>query len=58
MSRALYSRFASYSASIGFVEAKLDTSLIIYQCGDDTIYLLLYVGILCSRQPPPTFYIA
>jgi hypothetical protein len=30
-------------ASIGFVEAKSDTSLFIYQCGDDTVYLLLYV---------------
>jgi hypothetical protein len=30
-------------ASIGFVEAKSDTSLFIYRCGDDTIYILLYV---------------
>jgi hypothetical protein len=29
--------------SIGFVKAKSDTSLFIYQCGDDTVYLLLYV---------------
>jgi hypothetical protein len=42
-SRAWYSRFASYLASIGFAEAKSDTSLFIYQCGDDTVYLLLYV---------------
>jgi hypothetical protein len=41
--RAWYSRFASYLASIGFVEAKSDTSLFIYRCGDDTVYLLLYV---------------
>jgi hypothetical protein len=41
--RAWYSRFASYLASIGFVEAKSDTSLFIYQRGDDTVYLLLYV---------------
>jgi hypothetical protein len=40
---AWYSRFASYLASIGFVEAKSDTSLFIYQCSNDTIYLLLYV---------------
>jgi hypothetical protein len=26
-----------------FVEAKLDTSLFIYRCGDDNVYLLLYV---------------
>jgi hypothetical protein len=41
--RAWYSRFASYLASIRFVEAKLDTSLFIYRRGDDTVYLLLYV---------------
>jgi hypothetical protein len=41
--RAWYSRFASYLASIGFFEAKSDTSLFIYWRGDDTVYLLLYV---------------
>jgi hypothetical protein len=40
---AWYSRFASYLASIGFVEAKSDTSLFIYWRGNDTVYLLLYV---------------
>jgi hypothetical protein len=30
-------------AFIGFVEAKSDTSLFIYQRRDDTVYLLLYV---------------
>jgi hypothetical protein len=40
--RAWYSRFASYFASIGFVEVKSDTPLIIYRRGDDTVYLLLY----------------
>jgi hypothetical protein len=30
-------------ASISFVEAKSNTSLFIYRCGDDTVYLLLYV---------------
>jgi hypothetical protein len=30
-------------ASIGFVEAKSDTSLFIYHHGNDTVYLLLYV---------------
>jgi hypothetical protein len=42
--RAWYSRFASYLAFIGFVKAKSDTSLFIYRRGDDTVYLLLYVG--------------
>jgi hypothetical protein len=41
--RAWYSRFASYLASIGFVEAKSDTSLFIYRRGDDNVYLLLSV---------------
>jgi hypothetical protein len=41
--RAWYSRFASYLVSIGFVEAKSDTSLFIYWRGDDTVYLLIYV---------------
>jgi hypothetical protein len=41
--QAWYSRFATYLASIGFVEAKSDTSLFIYQRGEDTVYLLLYV---------------
>jgi hypothetical protein len=56
--QAWYSRFASYLASIDFVEAKSDTSLFIYRCGDDTVYLLLYVDDICSRRPPPTFYTA
>jgi hypothetical protein len=30
-------------ASIGFVEAKSDTSLFIYQRGEDIVYLLLYI---------------
>jgi hypothetical protein len=34
---------ASYLLSIGFVEAKSDTSLFVYQRGLDTAYLLLYV---------------
>jgi hypothetical protein len=29
--------------SLGFVEAKSNTSLFIYRCGADTAYLLLYV---------------
>jgi hypothetical protein len=41
--RAWYSRFASYLASIDFIEAKSDTSLFIYCHGDDTVFLLLYV---------------
>jgi len=49
--RAWYSRMATYLLSIGFVEAKSDTSLFIYHRGSDTAYLLLYVdGIYCSHR--------
>ena len=41
--RVWYSRFAAYLLSLGFVEAKSDTSLFVYRRGTDTIYLLLYV---------------
>ena len=41
--RVWYSRFAAYLISLGFVEAKSDTSLFVYRRGTDTIYLLLYV---------------
>jgi hypothetical protein len=41
--RAWYSRFATYLLSLGFVEAKADTSLFIFRRGADTVYLLLYV---------------
>ena len=41
--RAWYSQFASFLLSIGFVEAKSDTSLFVYRHRDDMVYLLLYV---------------
>jgi len=41
--RAWYSRFATHLLSLGFVEAKSDTSLFIYRRGSDIVYLLLYV---------------
>jgi hypothetical protein len=40
---ASYSRFATHILSLGFMSAKSDTSLFIYQHGHDTICLLLYV---------------
>jgi hypothetical protein len=48
LNRSLYglkqaSRAWYYLASIGFIEAKSDTSLFIYRRGDDIVYLLLYV---------------
>jgi hypothetical protein len=41
--RAWYSRFAAYLLSLGYVEAKSDTSLFVFRRGYDMIYLLLYV---------------
>nr|AAL77129.1 Putative polyprotein [Oryza sativa]AAP52413.1 retrotransposon protein, putative, Ty3-gypsy subclass [Oryza sativa Japonica Group] len=38
-----YSRFASYLLTLGFIEAKFDTSLFIYHHGSHLVYLLLYV---------------
>jgi len=51
--RAWYSRFAAYLLSLGFVEAKSDTSLFVYRRGADTIYLLLYVDdiVLTASSP-------
>ena len=41
--RAWHTRFATHLLSLGFVEAKSDTSLFTYHRGSDTAYLLLYV---------------
>ena len=38
-----YSRFTTFLLTLGFTEAKSDTSLFIYRRGDETAYLLLYV---------------
>jgi hypothetical protein len=37
--RAWYSRFVTYLLSLGFVEAKADTSLFIFRRGTDTVFL-------------------
>jgi hypothetical protein len=39
---AWYSQFATYLTTLGFIEAKSDTSLFIFHRGSDTVYLLLY----------------
>ena len=41
--RAWYSRFATFLLTLGFTEAKTDTSLFIYLHRNETAYLLLYV---------------
>jgi hypothetical protein len=40
--QAWYSGFATYITSLGFVEAKSDTSLFVFWCDSDMVYLLLY----------------
>jgi len=51
--RAWYSRFASFQLSLGFAEARSDTSLFIYRQGSDVAYLLLYVDdiVLTASSP-------
>jgi hypothetical protein len=51
--RAWYHCFASYLVSLGFMEAKLNTSLFVYRRDVDTAYLLLYVDdiILTASSP-------
>jgi hypothetical protein len=41
--RDWYNRFATYLTTLGFIEAKSDTSLFIFRRSSDTVYLLLYV---------------
>jgi hypothetical protein len=40
---AWYNQFSTSITSLGFVEAKFDTSLFVFRRGTDTVYLLLYV---------------
>jgi hypothetical protein len=42
-SQASCNRFATYMRSLGFTEAKLDTSVFIYRRGGDTVCLLVHV---------------
>jgi hypothetical protein len=56
--RAWYSRFASYLASIGFVEAKSDTSSSSIGAATTPSTSYSTSTTLCSRHPPPTFYSA
>jgi hypothetical protein len=43
-------------ASIGFVEAKSNTSLFIYRRDDDTVYILLYVDDIVLIASTATSY--
>jgi hypothetical protein len=48
--RVWYSRFASYLTTLGFIEAKSDTSLFIFRHGLDTVNLLLYVRLQSTSR--------
>jgi hypothetical protein len=52
--RAWNHRFAAFLLTLGFVEAKSDTSLFIYHHGADTAYLLLYIDdiVLTASSEP------
>jgi hypothetical protein len=41
--QAWYNRFTTYLLTLGFVEAKSDTSLFVFRRSADKVYLLLYV---------------
>jgi len=51
--RAWYSRFATFLLSLGFVEAKADTSLFVFRRGSDIAYLLLYVDDIVLTDSSP-----
>jgi hypothetical protein len=53
--RAWYSRFATYITSLGFVEAKSDTSLFVFRRGTDMVYLLLYINDIVLTASSATF---
>jgi hypothetical protein len=52
--RVWYNRFTTYLLTLGFVEAKSDTSLFIFCCSTDTVYLLFYVDeiVLTASSTP------
>ncbi|XP_014660852.1 uncharacterized protein LOC106804392 [Setaria italica] len=52
--RTWNSRFASYLLSLGFHEAKSDTSLFIYHRDADVVYLLLYVDDIVLTISTPS----
>jgi histone deacetylase 1/2 len=51
--RAWYSQFVTFLLTLGFLEAKSDTSLFIYHHADGVAYLLLYVDdiVLTASSP-------
>jgi hypothetical protein len=57
--RAWHSRLATFLVTLGFVEAKSDTSLFVHHHGAETAYLLLYVDdIVLSSLPLVSHFFA
>ena len=52
--RAWHSRIAAFLVTLGFVEAKSDTSLFVYHNGVETTYLLLYVDDIVLTVSSPS----
>ena len=52
---AWYNRFARHITSLGFVEAKADTSLFIYHRSADIAFLLLYVDDIVLTASSQSF---
>jgi hypothetical protein len=50
---AWYHCFTSYLVSLGFMEAKSDTSMFVYRRGADTAYILLYVDDIVITASSP-----
>jgi hypothetical protein len=50
--RVWYSRFASFLLTLGFVEAKSDTSLFIYHHADGVAYLFYVDDIVLTASSP------
>jgi hypothetical protein len=53
--RAWHHRFATHITSLGFIEAKTDSSLFIYSRGTDVAFLLLYVDDIVLTASSTSF---
>ena len=50
--RVWYSRFTTFLLTLGFTEAKSDTSLFIYCRGDETLPICCSMSMTLCSQPP------
>jgi hypothetical protein len=54
--RTWYHCFSSYLVSLGFMEAKSDTSLFVYRRSANTAYLLLYIDDRLEPRTSPAYH--